>query len=417
MPTWPLLVTPLDLITPEELQAPVPIKVLERTKASVENRMDVLLSNSDDFEEVTNQVIDLVNNMSDYVAMRKGFIATGPLDLRGKKVIHLPAGNEKSLVTYQDFLALQTNIEILLDTVQNKILLSSGGLATCPFNMNGNNIIGNNDSQSGKDLVSKSMLTARIIDTFASGLPTDGSQAMGGPLDMSFDPPTGPTQSFAIVNLGHAVADYDALPKDQCDTLVDGGTYAIAVPPGAVIASLAPPNQVPSTWLLCNGAEYSEANYARLYSIIGTLYGSGVQPLTFKVPDVRGTLITGSSDNAEPTRVQLALGASFGFVNAIITVANLPSHSHEVKLLLSSNDFIGDPDAFFIYPPIGSTRKYYYTVGSGTRISVELIDIRGAAGEVPNYPRDGQGNLLYDPASPPHNNVQPSLALNFYIVA
>lgn len=46
-------------------------------------------------------------------------------------------------------------------------------------------------------------------------------------------------------------------------------------------------------WLLCNGANVSRATYAKLFSKIGTTYGTGNGTTTFGLPELRGEFIRG----------------------------------------------------------------------------------------------------------------------------
>lgn len=52
-------------------------------------------------------------------------------------------------------------------------------------------------------------------------------------------------------------------------------------------------NLAPTGWLICNGQEVSRTAYARLFSRIGTLYGSGDGTTTFRIPDMRGEFVRG----------------------------------------------------------------------------------------------------------------------------
>ena len=49
----------------------------------------------------------------------------------------------------------------------------------------------------------------------------------------------------------------------------------------------------PEGWLVCNGQAVSRQTYARLFSVIGTTYGSGNGSTTFNVPDLQGLFIRG----------------------------------------------------------------------------------------------------------------------------
>lgn len=49
----------------------------------------------------------------------------------------------------------------------------------------------------------------------------------------------------------------------------------------------------PTGWLICNGAAVSRTTYAKLFSTIGTTYGSGDGSTTFNVPNLEGRIPVG----------------------------------------------------------------------------------------------------------------------------
>ncbi|ELY3804618.1 tail fiber protein [Cronobacter sakazakii] len=53
-------------------------------------------------------------------------------------------------------------------------------------------------------------------------------------------------------------------------------------------------NSAPEGWLVANGSAVSRVTYARLFSRIGTLYGSGDGSTTFNLPDARGVVLRGA---------------------------------------------------------------------------------------------------------------------------
>lgn len=65
------------------------------------------------------------------------------------------------------------------------------------------------------------------------------------------------------------------------------------VPVGSVISFAA--NSIPEGYLLCNGAAVSRNTYARLFDVIGTLYGEGDGLTTFNLPDSTDRFIEGST--------------------------------------------------------------------------------------------------------------------------
>ena len=56
---------------------------------------------------------------------------------------------------------------------------------------------------------------------------------------------------------------------------------------------------IPEGYLLCNGAEVSRTTYANLFSVIGTLWGSGDGSTTFNLPDFNDRFIEGTTDTTK----------------------------------------------------------------------------------------------------------------------
>jgi len=130
-------------------------------------------------------------------------------------------------------------------------------------------------------------------------------------------------------------------------------------------------------WLLCDGASLVRSDYPDLFTVIGTTYGS-VDSSHFTLPDLRGRspLGAGSGPGLSPR----AIGDSFGEENHTLTVSELASHSH--------------------------------TTGNSVLIATATpppVDVLG-----PNPFQAVTGNTGGDS---PHNNMQPSLAVNYLIVA
>jgi microcystin-dependent protein len=60
----------------------------------------------------------------------------------------------------------------------------------------------------------------------------------------------------------------------------------------------------PTGYLLCDGSEVPIASYQDLYGVIGTTYGTGVNPNTFKLPDLRGRFALGKDNMDNNLTVQ-----------------------------------------------------------------------------------------------------------------
>lgn len=70
------------------------------------------------------------------------------------------------------------------------------------------------------------------------------------------------------------------------------------VPIGTIIFAVGNGRDTLPGFLLCNGAAYSRTTYANLFSLIGTVYGTGDGSTTFAVPDMRSRFIEGKESGA-----------------------------------------------------------------------------------------------------------------------
>lgn len=79
-------------------------------------------------------------------------------------------------------------------------------------------------------------------------------------------------------------------------------------------------------WLLCNGGAISRSVYSALFAIIGTSFGAGDGSTTFNLPDLRGRVFGSIGQGAGLTN--RALGAAAGEETVVLTLAQMPAHSH-----------------------------------------------------------------------------------------
>ncbi len=95
-----------------------------------------------------------------------------------------------------------------------------------------------------------------------------------------------------------AVYEYDS--QNQELKRIAGGTLYASIPIGSYIPFGG--TAIPTGWLLCNGQAVSRTDYADLFAVIGTAYGSGDGSTTFNIPDLReavpkGAGLTSKSNN------------------------------------------------------------------------------------------------------------------------
>ena len=130
--------------------------------------------------------------------------------------------------------------------------------------------------------------------------------------------------------------------------------------------------------LLCNGSTHLRIDYPRLYENIDPIFI--IDADNFFVPDLRGRSIVGTGTGTGLT--PRSIGDMFGEENHTLVTSELPTHDH------------------LYTPPTPS------------------IQLEGAGVPLPTSVTSG----LPTPTTPiggdsPHNNIQPSIAVNFFMVA
>lgn len=154
-------------------------------------------------------------------------------------------------------------------------------------------------------------------------------------------------------------------------------------------------NYAPFGWMLCQGQPLSIAGNSALYSLLGTTYGGdGVN--TFNLPDFRGRVPIGAGSS-------FSLGQQGGAESVALTADNLPSHIHagQVKCVAasSSESPAGNLPGIATLSNSDAPRNRYVP-DSGQA----LVDLSSNCVSV-----DAAGG------SQSHENIQPSMALNFII--
>jgi len=94
-----------------------------------------------------------------------------------------------------------------------------------------------------------------------------------------------------------------------------------------------------SGWLVCDGKPYPRAEYAALFTAIGTTWGAGDGSSTFNVPDLRGRAPVGSGTGTGLSA--RSLGAKAGEEAHVLSVAEMPAHAHEINMASAGGSNIG----------------------------------------------------------------------------
>lgn len=139
-------------------------------------------------------------------------------------------------------------------------------------------------------------------------------------------------------------------------------------------------------WLVCDGSSVLRSDYPDLFAVIGTIYGS-VDTLHFNIPDLSGRTIIGVSGGH-------ALGEAAGQETHTLITAEIPSHGHTDTGHLHT---VGNQGVFVgLEPPVGVFPQAIPTPGVTGLASANITNTGGGGA---------------------HNNLQPFLALNYFIVA
>ncbi|HEY1935558.1 MAG TPA: tail fiber protein [Acetobacteraceae bacterium] len=155
----------------------------------------------------------------------------------------------------------------------------------------------------------------------------------------------------------------------------------------------------PKNWMPCAGQTLPKNQYQALFALLGTTYGGdGIN--TFQLPDLRGRFAIGMGPGTGlPPYVQ---GQQAGEESVTLTTATMPQaiHTHAINANNATTGGINQP-------------------GSGAVLSSAYIQV-GTAAPTPfnaystGVPSVAMGSLS-QAGGQPHDNLMPTLALNYCI--
>ncbi len=115
---------------------------------------------------------------------------------------------------------------------------------------------------------------------------------------------------------------YDKVNKIR--QLIAGGTLWADCPLGTINAYGGA--TAPDGWLLCQGQAVSRTDYANLFAVIGTAFGSGDGSTTFNIPDLREATTKGAGTTTRTVGAHNAISVG-DFVDD-----RVQSHAHDIVL-------------------------------------------------------------------------------------
>ena len=170
------------------------------------------------------------------------------------------------------------------------------------------------------------------------------------------------------------------------------GTNLQTVPTGTVSAFAG--SAAPTGYALCDGSAVNRTSQAALFGVIGTTYGVGDGSTTFNLPDLRGRVVAGFGESLLGLTAD-TLGEDNGLIantkTHTLTEAEMPSHQHKTDGTDS-----GDNHA---------VRRGADAIIDGTSQTSSSDDAYYKSGSLTGTAGSGQA----------HNNVQPTIILNYII--
>lgn len=195
-------------------------------------------------------------------------------------------------------------------------------------------------------------------------------------------------------------ASYDS---GNDEWLIHGGNLtarlSALVPAGIIIPYGG--TSAPTGYLLCYGQAVSRTTYATLFSAISTTYGVGDNSTTFNLPDLRGRVVAGQDDMGGSSANRLtgltdgvdgdALGGAGGLESTTLTIAQMPAHDHGGST--------------------GSAGAHTDAITAGSNAAAGSDRLVPASNSTPNHTH----TISSQGGGGAHNNVQPTLILNYII--
>jgi microcystin-dependent protein len=150
----------------------------------------------------------------------------------------------------------------------------------------------------------------------------------------------------------------------------------------------------PTGFLLCDGSAVSRTTYASLFAAIGTNFGVGDGATTFNLPDHKGRTGVGAGTYTDTVSgsITRTLGTKLGAEKHVMLTNEMPLHTHT-----DSGHTHGTP---FQNSGVSGGAP----AGFGTAVIVGGTNTTSANAAIQNT----GGDL-------PHNNMQPSLVVNYII--
>ena len=262
-----------------------------------------------------------------------------------------------------------------------------------------------------------------IAAELTNSVAADGQTSMTGPLKAAAGAVSAPSLAFASdtdTGLYRSAANELSASAGgvQIAAINASGVNAVAGKLMEAGAALIPPGTIlpyggssaPTGYLLCDGSAVSRDAYAALFTAYGTTYGTGDGSTTFNLPDCTGRVIAGRESTA--TRLTTAgsgidgdtLGATGGAETHTLTTAQMPTHNHTINITDPGHSHTveyqqnGIPSGSFVNNRVSAINTGFPSSGNTVSATTGITATSDSVG-------GGEA----------HNNVQPTIVLNYII--
>lgn len=231
--------------------------------------------------------------------------------------------------------------------------------------------------------------------------------------------------SISLEKLSPTTSNY-ALQTNGAGT---APSFANVLPQAGTIIMYAG-NTAPVGWLLCDGSAVSRTTYSALFAVLSTSFGVGDGSTTFNVPNHAGRTVLGAGTGVGLTA--RALAATVGAETVAITTSEMASHNHTASdgghshaaATSGANSAGHTHGAYADGVQLGRAAQGFNAVGGGYAGALIIrggnsCSSNGVSADHTHSFTTNSGNASITVANngsgTAHNNMQPSLVVNFII--